>query len=215
MKSKYILLQLFIICIGSNSLTAQTITAPIKKNSITINTARHWLYDTYIYGYYASIFNITTFAYERKLNKNWMATLAIGKSSLIDKPVTENLIDYDFTLNKDSLINRGLYTFIDLSLGYQILNWKGFSLTTSVGPSFTWGKNRYVTAISINPEPPMDALIFTEYRKKQYLGALANVNINYNFWKNRLRAGLFVTARYYPGIAIKQLDTGFQLGFNF
>lgn len=106
------------------------------------------------------------------------------------------------------------YKFIDFYLYYQAQFSKRIRLTSGLGPGAAFGKNQIITKIWLNPEPPVDAVIWTKDVNASYFGLSQKSELTYSFLNGRLDAGLLLSGKYYFGLG-PQIDLGFVAGFNF
>ena len=83
-----------------------------------------------------------------------------------------------------------------------------------LGMGGAFGKNRVVTSVWVNPEPPEDAVVGTKHVNASYFGLSQKTELTYSFLKGRLDAGLLLSGKYYFGLG-HQIDLGFVLGVNF
>lgn len=106
------------------------------------------------------------------------------------------------------------YKFLDFYTYYQAPLSKRIRLTIGLGPGIAFGKNRVVTKVWVNPEPPEDAIVWTKDINASYFGLSQKTELTYSFLKDRMDAGLLLSGKYYFGLG-RQIDLGFVLGVNF
>lgn len=106
-----------------------------------------------------------------------------------------------------TLTNRNKYYYLDFTGGFIFLGTKRSRIEANGGLSYIWGKNTYYLR-----SPERD---YTKTLAMSYLGLIANVNYTYSLWQDRIRPGVFVTGRFYPGLENKQIDLGVQIGYAF
>lgn len=215
-----------LFCLMCNSSYGQeeTLKKTEKKNTFIINTGSSKFYDRNVYGYQKSkLFAITTFTYERHITPRFSVAATYGRRFLFFGQEGKGVIEYripnvltNFNSEGDTMLwERNRYSYADIKAGYCLLEKKGFQLKAYVGISSTWGKNRYMDFVWINPEPPSDALFYSHTETEFNLGGLIALSCAYSFWKDRLQAGLFADLRHYPSLNSTQRDIGLQLGFSF
>lgn len=210
---------LFILLFHALVLAAQEPTILFKKNTITMGTARSFLFDKKLTGYLPSIFNVTNFSYERRITDRWQVTASYGKWFLFKEFYTAVEIWYQvpaMTGWRDDVVWRQHdHSYVDLTGGYLFCNKAAFTISGHAGPSLTWGIIEYLNSVWVNPEPPQDALYRTTKKKESHFGMVATLNCSYALWKQRISIGVFGTGRHYPGLGSTQVDVGAQLGYNF
>lgn len=106
------------------------------------------------------------------------------------------------------------YKFIDFYIYYQAQLSKRIKLSIGMGPGGAFGKNRVVTRVWINPEPPEDAVVSTKHVHASYFGLSQKTELTYSFLNGRMDAGLLLSGKYHFGLG-PQIDLGFVLGVNF
>lgn len=164
--------------------------------------------------------------YQRKLHKHWSVGISYsmwrlnapgqdsdGRNKMPYVRVYPKMND-ETTWKVNNIMWVFHYKFIDFYTYYQIHLSKRIKLVTGFGPSAAFGKNRVITYLWINPEPPVDVVIHTKNVNASYFGISQKNEITYSFLKDRVDAGLFLSGKYYFGLG-HQIDLGFALGLNF
>jgi hypothetical protein len=185
-------------------------TYTFKKNIFFINAATSRMQETLPEGTmmvlytYGIDLNMPMVSYERLWTSKINTRIAFAAWTPFSMVPFNGLIEYWQTGKQDPYSDfviqdtksRSHYYYLDLTGGYALLQKKHHRIDANAGPSYTWGENNEVNM--------------------SYLGITANISYTYSFWQDRLRAGVFLAGRYYPGLNHnRQEDLGIKAGFAF
>lgn len=105
------------------------------------------------------------------------------------------------------------YRFVDIIGSYQFMK-RRVTIAGGAGPSLTWGTNTYVSGYYFSGSGIPDYVIWTDAKKDNRFGLLAQVNAEYTFLHERMSAGIIFKERWYPDY-FHQFEFGIRAGLNF
>ncbi len=187
------------------------------KNQLSVQTGYSYILSRAVSERTEGIFNIPGASYQRELRNHVGVKLTFSAWN----PSFINGFKSDQTffkmLDTNQIVGSKLrlkgYKYVDFSAYYHY-QFKTHHAYVVLGPSFTFGTTQYITSYYLNPDPPVDMVIYTEDKKEVLLGIVGGLSYNVSFFKNRLSAGPFANFRYYPKL-FPQLDFGIQVGYRF
>lgn len=157
--------------------------------------------------------------YERKVYKNWYASLGYRKWKIWSNiPIKKSplITESHTSLQVGALESRINYNMTDLSAFYKRAVWKQrLFITGGMGVSYCWGTNSYLEWYMVNPEPPYDITGHYYTKDVHYWGVVPQIGGDFFLIKNRLSVGADIRGRFYIDRTPAQFDFELHAGVNF
>jgi hypothetical protein len=158
--------------------------------------------------------------YERRAYKNWFLGASFqqwkdlfhfrGSRNLFSISSGTRFLPVGEVGTRISYKMLDVYTFYKGNIGH----WQHF-INVGTGLTYAWGRDDYVTASWINPDPPYDGVVYYGARKAHYWGITPYLAYDFLFLHNRINIGPDIRLRYYINRPPAEYYFNFHLGVNF